>query len=121
MSNVQNDQNEQTIDEIILEKMNLNRDAIIASAISEMEESIKKGLAWRIESKISDVISELFEKDIAPELEKRIKEEKVSIVDSIFKSLPDISVEVGKALTAKVSKNLSDSYRSGKVFEEMFK
>lgn len=112
---------DKTIEEQIKEKVQAAKPEIVAKATEQAISALQMQLSWHVESQLKELVSEVFEKEILPELREAVLAQKQTIITGLLDGITDVGVEVSKALVAKAVENLQQSWNVSKLAEDLFK
>jgi len=90
-------------------------------AEEKLTESIINSIEWNLRENIEKVANEYFNENIKPKITAALLEKEDLIIEKILSHISDIGDIAGKALVAKATKNMENSWQLSKVHEGLFK
>jgi len=84
------------------------------------KDQLKEALEYRSNEVVSEAIEHFLEKEVKPELKKKLKEYKAIILAELVTHLESTVTVLGQSLHEKAKKNLSDSWTLRNIVKELF-
>lgn len=97
-----------------------NKADIQAAVKSAAIERLIAQHSWDISSQIRDVVREFVEKEVLPEVEAALAEQKGALVAGVIAGLAPMADELAKGLAADAAKTIGDDWRRKNIVKAIF-
>ena len=110
-------------DKFVQEVMESSKETIKEAVKKQVEENITTNLYWSIKGEIETVVKEYMEKEIIPEVKKRLSDDKEPIIDATAKAITEATkvatIELGKKMAENAAKKIS-GYGGNDILKKLF-
>lgn len=96
-----------------------NKEAVMLAARQAILDKVTSDIKWKLPDTISAQVTEFLAKEIAPEVDKILHDEKDGIIAAARAASVAIGDTLSKALATKAEEALS-GYRAREVFKSLF-
>lgn len=104
----------------IQEILEQNKKDIANAAIKQIKESIASNIAYGTNREINDAISNFVKKEIMPEVNAYLAENRDALIDSYVKVVAEALGLVGEHMLTNAQKNMASSYNANEIAKKLF-
>lgn len=104
----------------IQEILEQNKQEIVNSAVRQIKDSIASSVAYGTNREVNDAITAFVKKEILPEVNKYLAENRQALLDSYMKVISESLGLIGEHMLANAQKNMSSGYRADEIVKKLF-
>lgn len=101
----------------IMEEM---KPQIVAQLKESASKAVASSLEWQIRSAVESACANYINDVILPEVQAELMAKRADIIASVVANVLNVGEEIGKSLHQRLIKNLSQDYKAGKFFSDLF-
>ena len=104
----------------IQEILEQNKQEIVNSAIRQIKESIASSVAYGTNREVNEAISAFVKKEILPEVNKYLAENKQSLLNSYTEVISESLGLIGEHMLANAQKKIASKWQADEIVKKLF-